>query len=1188
MTTTIDINSIITRGFNTCERDDVRSLAIVQELVLKHSTSNTKKLIINIDIFKNLLLNMTTQSTRPKKKICCVTNDSHNSKIQLHYWTIQGNYIHIKVCPFARIEDRGKIEAIVNFNQFFKSQDVNSDNKIDKTLLPTHYVEANEYVYWPNLVCSFFGWRLYLHMNGIVLNECIPLPHHATLGNHNLFVFQESYQPCITIGLQVGTEKNKMFVNTRCKDDIKKQGTKFMTFETMNDNKLISCYLLNQLVNTNKDWFDFLRDDMLLKRCKTVPEFEHLVQIDTDNLKWFKNTAPTMDNKNVRPVYLQNITPSSIYDAEIKKVIDEVIEEVELSMMEELSKHDVDDSVLQWYLRESKFVNFEFLMIVVWRQVKARIADFNYTETDIKLCIEVLCEALDKYQDGDLLDYCKVYMNVKKGAFDDMCDSFTFTRSESVELGLYYSMHVLVYKNTSAWVYNKHTIDTSQDIALLCKSYFKKIESNGTFVFNGEYYKVNKSTDQSDSFLKQLKTVKSETLPQITFNRCKYLYNTKDGLFNALSMRYHDLCPWIMTNCTFKMFSHRQEIEPVAPKQLIDFMMDHMKDELQLLLIYNVACQARHFKVQLYNYTTTVNTNNCMYCRTTAFNNLQIAFSKLWNLTTDELILMGIYVNFNKMKEFRANNICGDSCGSQCDCIDSFQLDNVKGLRIAIMLNLICNDSNVTEIVWSLLSNKQDYFSVLNNIMDEKYSDLIDYIAKNQGTIINCLYDSFEFREEWLVNLLENCMKIDINSVITEVVAYYEIKNVIFKPIVPIEEYFVKYKKLSEAVQTWNIWWDKLIIARPEDDMLSWLVRFYKRIVMSRINIKGISSNLLNQIITGYLYFRILTNFNDAKTSTLIHMSASMAIPCDYEKTLVNIVGKSDSGKSSYADVMSDLIVTYRRDQKAYNNSKGSGPDDMEARKLISQMYVLNEVYHLNADFIKTHVDSSKEQTAMKKYEPQQTYNGNFKVLMLNNDLVHISDFDQATKNRFIVVYFDHIFSDIDHANRDTDGSYMKLKFSGSFYDHYKQNVFPKKNEFKKIVTEPVRKFLLHVFTYNRDPNTGYIFYKHLMLNDPNYKHNMMCLEVANCAYTRLKYVLRLQYETGSYVNKTAAIASIKDACEFVDKMKHAQDKKKLDVEYLINRFQQEHENMLRHNKYMGIKMASIDDFNLVKPSLKA
>ncbi|AUA60311.1 helicase [Operophtera brumata nucleopolyhedrovirus] len=1187
MTATIDINNIITRGFNTCERDDVRSLAIVQELILKHSTSNTKKLIINIDIFMNLLKNMMTQSTQPKRKISCFNDDSHNKKIQSHHWTIQGNYIHIKVYPFARIEDKGKIEALVDFNRFFKSQDVNSDNRIDKTFLPTYYVEANEYVYWPNLVCSFFGWRLYLHMNGITLNEWIPLPHHATLGNHNLFVFQESHKPCITIGMQVGRGNNKMFVNTRCKDDIRKRGIKFMVFETMNDNKRISCYLLNQLVNTNKDWFAFLRDDVLLSRCKTVPEYNHLVQINTDNLKWFpEKTAPTMDNESIRLVYLQNITPSSIFDAQIKEVIDNVIEEVEMSMMELLVQHDVDDSVLQWYLRESNYVNFEFLMIVVWRQVKSRIEDFNYTESDIKLCIEVLCEALDKYQDGNLLDYCKVYMNVKKRAFDDMCDSFTFTRSESDELGLYYAMHILVFAKTNAWKYNKHTIDTSQDIAVLCKSYFKKIESNGTFIFNGEYYKVNKSTDQSDTFLKELKKVKSETLPQITFNRCKYLYNTSSGLFNALAMRHHDLCPWIMTNCTFKFFMDREDLEPVAPKQLIEFMLNHMKNELQLLLIYNVACQARHFKVQLYNYTTTVNTDNCMTCRTTSFNNLQIAFSKLWNLTPDELILMGIYVNINKMKEFRTNNNC-DSCSNHCECLDNFQLDNVKGLKIAIMFNLICTDNDVIEIVWSLLSNKQDYFTALKTILTDDV-ELIDYIAKNQGNIINCLYDSFESREEWLVDLLENCMTININSVITRVVAHYEMENVKFKSIVPIDEYFVKYRKLSDSVQTWNIWWDKLIIARPEDDMLSWLVRFYKRIVMSRINIKGISSNLLNQIITGYLYFRILTNFNDAKTLTLIHMSASMGIPCDYEKTLVNIVGKSDSGKSSYADVMSDLIVTYRRDQQTYNNSKGSGPDDMEARKLISQMYVLNEVYHLNADFIKTHVDSSKEQTAMKKYEPQQTYNGNFKVLMLNNDLVHISDFDQATKNRFIVVYFDHIFSDIDHSNRNSDGSYMKLKFSGSFYDHYKQNVFPKKNEFKKIVVEPVRKFLLHIFTYNRDPNTGYIFYKNLMLNDPNYKHNMMCLEIANCAYARLKYIVRLQYETGSYVTETAAVASIKDAFASVEKMKHAQDKKKLDVEYLINRFKQEHENMLRGNKYIGIKMASIDDFNLVKPSLKA
>nr|WUR10757.1 helicase [Calliteara abietis nucleopolyhedrovirus] len=1282
--TPINVNEIFQSIFGECYSGDEATLETfddVDSLVLKlknddnhhhHQQQHQQRIIRSMVNFQKLIQIMSNDCTSMRMKSSANCASDHNRFIEPHNWFVRGNCFVIMVKPFIEKKYYDLIKNEIDFSQFIQSNRRGYANVVES---------AGDYYYWPNIPISYFGWRQYLYLKfKLNIGDYVPLIHNRKLGNVNLFEFNPTF--FLNVEMSLTCNNKKLFVNGRTEFTEQHENL----FEiAMADGSVGHCKVNDKLVYSNKNFLDYIRDDINLTACITTDKFRDFVKVDLKNLRLFKDVSPCSGDVPKERLKIENVITASSENDNIEKHVERSLMLVNNYMVEVLAKHDIADfEVLRDYLQLSKFVNFDYLLIVVWR-LFIKDNDFEFHETDIRLYLELICE---KLYNKNTLEFkavqlrCEPYAKLLPKVFARFCNHWTLFNDENAleALACYFAIHFLIYtklnqqKNLVAandvdcraspgddyasnaaaaddadddvnnnnnvnnsdsddedcWLYNyENAINSGASLEVLCKGFFKKIQSaNACLIFNGKHYVAVK---KDDDLFKLTEKCSAITMSSVKFNNWKYLYFTDEGVYNLFINSYHSCTPFILGNTLLGALTKKNETV-YLPESVINFMLDTGKIENDIYMIYHVAKLCRDVKVLKNNIAMIVAFNNCLTCKQNEQLQLNQLFREMWDFTDRELIIMGVYLNEKKMADLVTNLKCSECQFKQnrfltkCLCYKTIEID-ARAFKVILFIQLFSNNVIIIELAWCLLYNSSLYSKMLADNVDNcvrQYTDEYRAIAEhanffyiNRRKIIDYLYKKFSlinYADE-LIGQLSNFVNYrqdlahmlskhakpansdDDTNAIADRLHRVKVNDgggdndnddnnnnnnnnfvVASEEEQVIKNYYVQYNDVLLFLNKWNVWWDKLIVARHNDDLNSWLNRFYMRVILSKVDLQQYSHFFIKNIVTGYLYFRNFTNFNYVTSLLIMHFDASMGIPSDYEKCCVYCTGEPGSGKSSNAEIMENIVVVHKHDAESYTLSKKE-TDEMEANKLISQLYVINEMKECNDSFFKTTADSTKSNAVCRKYQGSQKYEANYKLMIINNKPLHISNYDKGVRNRFAVIYMSHEFEE-------------NLQFSGSIYSHIKTKKYPMEKTYYEGLIKPVRLFLSHILMYKRNKNDGYISYKKIIKNDPIHNHNLVCLDVNNSVINALIYILKLKVKLGAApVDESKVDKTIELAAPYVEIMIHDAMKMKKNsnrVSQLCADFKKRFKKYYREEErcYYNLNMVfDKDDFNVTAPT---
>ncbi|ACI28787.1 DNA helicase [Agrotis ipsilon multiple nucleopolyhedrovirus] len=1151
-TVAITTDDIFKNLYDSCdgrEVDHVDTLGDADNVVLRNGVTGETRVIDSYENFTKLLTLMTNTQTDTNEPVACVW--AHDSVvIEPHDWCAQQNIFCMFVCPFVRAEDYDRVKSTICFDGFVVS---NVTGYADKC------VRAGDYYYWPNMAVIYCGWSIYLKKQfDVDIGTEIPLVHNRRLGNVNLFLYNP--EDFLNVELSLSCGDRMLFVNGRSTFCPDKDDDLFII--TMTDESVSRCKIKPELVYSNKNFFDYIKDDINIKKCVTADQYKSLLHVNLDSLRVFEDKAlpsTAVVTKEKLKVF-RNITPSSENIDLMQRHIGECINLMKERMIEVMAQTDqADRTILQSYFKKSNFVNFDYIIVVLWRTI-SKNEELNLTKTDIKLFFELLCECIfgNKGPDYEVAKQrCEPYCKLTPKVFLRFCNHWTMFINENpcATLAYYYAIHFMIFCKHGTWDYsyeNAKTCGVTSEV--LCAGFFKKIVSSGNmaFVFNGKHYVLVR---KDDDLFKLTEDCSGISMPSIKFNNWKYMYFTEEGVYNLFINDYHNGCPFIMGNTLLKALTRKDE-KTYLPERVIQFMLDNGKNENEIYKIYHMAKVCREIKRVKNNMSAILAFNNCSACKDREQRTLNDLFREIWSYTHHELIVIGVYLNDKKMSDLIMNLKCHECKersvrAKKCSCLDKLEID-VRAFKIVLIMELFSNSKGLLELMWSLLYTSQLYStvlktSVLSSSHCKQTADLViehaDYFHANRSKIIHYLYnrlDRIDFVDAFVSaltcpNLFLTQLKEFIES--NEDSAYEDdeeqnasdssqCESTHDKRVAYIDHFYYNYYTTLTMLKKWNVWWDKLIVKRHNDDLNTWLTRFYMRIFMTKLNLQEYSSLFVKQIVMGYLYFRQFTNFNYINSLVTMHFGAGTGIPTDYEKCCLYLNGKPGSGKSSFFAVFDHFVVVHKHDSAKYTLTK-KDTNEMEADKMISQLYVINEMKVCDDSFFKSTADSTKSNTVCRKYEGSQKYEGNFKLMIVNNKPLHISDYDKGVRNRFAVIYTDHLFEE-------------NTSFNGSIYWHIKNKTFPMEKSYIDELAKPVRLFLSHILMYKRNARDGYVSYKTFLEKDPVHNHNLMCLDVNNSPLNALLYVLKVNVKPGAkMVDESKIEKMIELAVPYVETMLH-------------------------------------------------
>ena len=1162
---TISTDHIFANIFNISHQNDnaiLQNLENVDDIIIKNETTHDKRVIKSIVNFEKLIKVMSNDRTASGGDLKC--DEAHDEvKILPHDWCVKGNYFFINVKPFLKVDVYKAIGDDINFDVFFQSNRNNYGNE---------RVRSGEYYYWPNVNISYFGWRLYLYIKfNVDIGEYIPLVFNEHLGNVNLFIFNPEY--CLNVELSMTCENKKLFVNGRSRFDDSDDDDDLFHLIMTNGSKGV-CKVKPNLIFSNKNFFDYLRDDINLCECTTVPKYQKLIRVDLKDLRVFKENEEIVEmpsNKTSSDCMeyealkvFNNITPSSehidIIQDHVKKCLDTINENMIAAMA---TNESVGDDVLRDYLVKSDFVNFDFLILVIWRTISKQ-EELDLRETDIKLFLELLCETL--FPDRSDFNYrraqlrCEPYYTLTYRVFVRFCNHWSIFLAENscVTLGNFYAIHYMIHMMLckemadpkECWEYNyENAMRCGASPDVLCRGYFKKIYSNNTcLIFNGKHYVALKKDDELFKFTEKQTGIMLST---VKFNNWKYLYFTEEGLYNLFINKYHNSCPFILGNTLMGALVKKHE-NLYLPERTIQFMLDNGKNEVDIYKTYHGAKVCRDFKKIKTNMSIVMAFNNCDVCKTNQQIDLNNIYREVWNFTERELMIVAVYLKERKITDLITNLRC-DDCKytnkyTNCSCLESLKVNKMM-FKLVIMFELLCNSRELCELMWSLLYDQLLYVKILEDLHAEneliqKYSrqfyanrDRIVTILYRRFDRVNCVdklietlnYEPANFIEELIYEATDGKSggehdRNDDDDDYDEIVGGNDGSDDCDKN--DFHMFYHNYVHVVKILKQWNVWWDKLIVMRHNDDLMSWLTRFYMRAIMSKVDLKEYSTAFVKNVVIGYLYFRVFTNFNYTNSLLMMFFAASLGIPSDYEKCCIYLIGEPGSGKSSFFELLEHIVVVHKHDAEHYTLSKKE-TDEMEANKLISQLYVINEMKVCNDSFFKSTADSTKSNSVCRKYQGSQKYEANYKLMIVNNKPLYVSDYDKGVRNRFAVVYTDHKFEE-------------NMLFDGSIYAHIKSKKFPMEKAHIEGMIKPVRLFASHILMYKRNTRDGYVSYKSIVKKDPIHRFNLMCMDVNNSAFSALMYVLNVKIsQSAKLVDENKIIKAIEAAAPVVETLLH-------------------------------------------------
>ncbi|AKR14141.1 DNA helicase [Dasychira pudibunda nucleopolyhedrovirus] len=1125
------MNSILSRLFRDVTGDEeyaVNSLRDANRLIIIDTDTGTRRLLEHVSNFRRFL-----NTIRSDAAGACARHQRaarHDDEEEAppaarvsfagHSLVLENNDFCVFVKPFLLKRHYDEIKNYLKLDRFFKSDNPEHTNMC---------VQAGDYCYWPNWpasqAVSFTGWQLYLYVEfGIVVESTVPIIHNRRLGPVDLFVFNP--RTFLNIEMNLSTNEAppvKLFVNGKF-DFEKKVAESGKAVESLFEIKMANgatatCKMIANLVNSNKNLFEVIRDNINLEECVTTPKYRHIIDVNLTKLRQFAHDgavlAPPVERAFRAPTVTTILSASSENAEVIQSEIDAALVKVREGMvkvMAEFNRSD-DPDLLQAYFKESGFKNFHFLLFNVWKQITKRDKK-SFRETDMKLFFELVCETLfgnDSDALATALVKCEPFTTRGVATFNSLCDHWHCFKGVNpyTLLGSYYGAHYFIYlKLTSSdahecddpWAFNyKNAMECKVPPKALGEAFFIKVENvvtQVTLVFNGEHYQIVKKDDE----LYKLVETNPYKLQNIKFNNWKYMYHTKYGVYNVVTDDFYSNCPFLLGTTmpgTFK----RPDDPPYLPEAVFAHMLATSAEERDILRTYHIAKLCRDVKMVKVNLGTVNLLGDCAPCKLDARLRLNDLFRELWNLDDDSLVTLALYVNKLRMEDIVHNFKCGACRASvkerKCRCVQKIKI-NRHALKTCLIFDLFVGDPELTQLMWMLIfaTNKLYINTALIVTTSKLVAQHAHFFTKEHIKIAAILHRDLH-KIEFVDTLMADVCNHDAflaylqHAVANEPAAAPAADNAVAK-------FYAHYANAANILHKYkNLWWDKIILARDSDTLSSWLTRFYLRVILSKMDLQNYPVAYLTQVVEGYLYFKRYTNFNHASSYMLMHFAASLSVPTDYGRKAVYLPGVPLSGKSTFFELLDFLVLMHKFDDDTHTGASKE-TSDKEVSKLNSQLYTINELKKCSESFFKKHADSSKSDSKSRKYQGLLKYEANYKMLIVNNNPLYVDDYDDGVQNRFLIVYTDHKF--LPH-----------VRFSGSVYHHILTKQYPQEPMVVDALKDSVRVFLAHVVRYQREPQTGLVPYKTLLDSDPVHQHNLTRLSVNNSPMYAVIYILNIK-----------------------------------------------------------------------------
>lgn len=1084
-----------------------------------------------------------------------------------HSWCMLPNYFTIKIIPFIPYCDYELLA--INHRSVFEFRTIRNN----KVSTPTR---VGDYMVWWGVSANLLGWTIYLYINtGYKLVTPIPLCNHKNLGNYNL-LSNDNYN--IDVACKIFQNDQLLFTNTSSAPS-----TNVISITVNKSSEPIRIFFGTDYVFTKNTWLDYLVNNDCVKRGKFVSDYSFICNtINFDNLRCVADKCnEEMEMEQYQEVEMNDgineddgveaivniidtLSPCSKYEVSMKNTIDECLNVINELMVAKCSPAINTDNILKFYFEHNKYSTLYIVLISVWQYCEATIKMHNqYELEDLLFFTKTLCEKVTD-DEAVFIDHLVYFVSEKKAKTFLYSLQFFTTPDNGIEnffdgISAYFSLHLAIFKKTGNWQITAMSIKDATDVDVSTKSvgFYKKIKINKfDYIFTSIIYE-NYKNKKDHTVANVYDSCPEVNVSELVFNKTLNFYMTKFGLFDVERKIYKEPCPFVVMSTLKENFIKKNQT--YLHKKTFQKLYSCIDLDLVLFKIYH----ARKF---MEDYTALI--ANINDSKILGSSNISVTLHELLNTWRDkinwlldfsngtDIVLLVLYLK-NHLTQPISN-------------IVSLSLNvDVLGLKAAFICHLLWPNSKVEQFFWALLTN---YYHDFEDWMDGTDFLINESVFKNKKKITEGMIGILR-KIEYDETEVESLIKTMIDNVGNADNKKYEANRILKN----VGSYYKKYEKL---VNEYNVWTDLLIVYRKNESMYNYLTRFYVRIFLK--DLPGDILEVMN-VVMGFSYFRVFTNFHANNSKALINFCASLAIPFDYEKMCLVLSSKPNCGKSSLWELLSTMVLVYKQDKEHYKHNKNE--KDEKVKKYESQLYVMNEAQLITKAYLKGIVDSTKIDQARCNYGIMEKFNSTYKTLICNNDddKIYVTDgYDRACSNRLGQMYFDHEFNEL-------------RPFSGSVYEHYVQKQYCEERDIVTKLAEPVKAFLANVLKYNCDPNDGQLKYKSILQADNSYKYNKKCLYIYNTVLEALLYVMNVrECKTAPEFSEEKLMDLIKCAEKYVPQMLYYKKRNSVNVDGLCAEFKRKYNSSSRFfnadtKMYSGLQIA-LDErhFNQYPPKFKA